>query len=198
MPATSVAFVQYLKKLGQNGCLHSDQSVLLMGLCGGLMPELMVGDGVIYQQCVGRSPTGLKTMVCDRSLTDWLDKKLAGQVVLVTAVTSDRGICCPTEKQQLAQETQAAVVDMEGFAAIQYLQEIGIQAATLRVISDACHHPIPDLSNVFNSDGALRPLALTSAMLRQPLAATHLIRGSLKGLSRMEAIARQLFSTANI
>jgi hypothetical protein len=62
----------------------------------------------------------------------------------------------------------------------------------IRVVSDDCFHDLPDLSAAFSPEGSLKPLPLAIGMARQPLAASRLIRGSLKGLSRLEKLSRQL------
>jgi hypothetical protein len=47
----------------------------------------------------------------------------------------------------------------------------------LRVVSDDSKHDIPNLTSAINSDGSLQPLPLAITMIRQPIAATRLIRG---------------------
>ncbi len=66
--------------------------------------------------------------------------------------------------------------------------------AILRVVSDDSLHDIPDVTSAINSDGSLQPLPLALALIRQPLSATWLIRGSLKGLKILERVAYCLAS----
>ncbi|MBG1270431.1 phosphorylase family protein, partial [Nostoc sp. WHI] len=113
---------------------------------------------------------------------------------LVKALTSDRVIWSAAEKRRLGETLAADVVDMEGFTALEFFNSAGVAVAILRVVSDDCHHDIPDLTPAINSDGSLRPLPLAMGLLRQPLAATRLIRGSLKALKMLKQVTNLLFS----
>lgn len=156
-----------------------------MGLCGSLTPRYHVGDVVLYESCIYQQ----QLQVCDRSLTTELHSTQS----LVKSLTSDRVICSATEKRYLGETLGADVVDMEGFAALKFFNHIGAAVAMLRVVSDDCHHDIPDLTAAINADGSLQPLPLALSLLRQPIAATHLIRGSLRGLKVLEELTTSLF-----
>ncbi len=169
------------------------QRVLVMGVCGGLVPGLTVRDRVLYQNCA--STTGDRApLECDRELTEQIYQLLMGEIKVVQAVTSDQVVATPADKQQLAHQFKADVVDMEGFPALSLLQSWGVSVAMIRVVSDDSQHAIPDLSSVFNENGSLRPLVLTRALLGQPIAGFRLIQGSLKGFQELQAITRSLFA----
>lgn len=191
---------------------HSDKQlnltelrVLVMGLCGSLHPRYQVGDAVLYQECVPsgvRATTGAQSALniqwCDRSLTHRLASRLAplhrSSSALVRAVTTHRVIHSAQEKQRLAQTHNAEVVDMEGFGVLKTLGKAGVAVAMLRVVSDNCEHDLPDLSAAFSPDGNLLPHQMAISMLRQPIAATRLIRGSLQGLAVLQNLTTTLFS----
>jgi hypothetical protein len=82
---------------------------------------------------------------------------------------------------------------MEGYAALQVLSELGIAVAMLRVISDDVRHNIPNLTNAFD-DGSLQTFPLAMGLLRQPIAATRLVSGSLRGLRVLQDLTTFLFS----
>ncbi len=172
---------------------HSQPSVLVMGLCGSLIPRYQVGDIVLYQDCVYQAASTSSLLCCDRTLTELLYERLQ-EISIVKALTSDRVVCSATEKRYLGEMSEADVVDMEGFAALEFFSQAGVAVAMLRVVSDNCYHDIPDLTPALSPDGSLQPLALTIAMLRQPIAATRLIRGSLRGLKVLEQVTALLFS----
>ena len=182
------AIAPYLESLQTAGCLVEGQRVLMMGLCGGLAANLVIGDAVLY----GKSATST-VQTGDRNLTIQLQSLL--NVPMVRGVTSDRVVSTVHDKQQLAIQFNADVVDMESAAALEILNAIGVSAAILRVVSDDCHHNIPNLSNAFDAEGSLQPVALAIALLRQPIAASHLIRGSLHGLKRLQDLTCRLFSS---
>lgn len=182
------AIAPYLESLQTAGCLVEGQWVLMMGLCGGLAANLVIGDAVLY----GKSATST-VQTGDRDLTAQIQSLL--DLPVVRGVTSDRVISTVHDKQQLAIQFNADVVDMESAAALEILNAIGVSTAILRVVSDDCHHNIPNLSNAFDAEGSLQPVALAIAMLRQPIAASHLIRGSLHGLKRLQDLTGRLFSS---
>jgi hypothetical protein len=167
--------------------------VLVMGLCGSLSPEYEVGDVVLYQDCTCSSNCLDNSLLClDNELTTSIQQHLKEKVSLVRALTSDRLIHEAREKLHLAQLYQASVVDMEGYAIVQTLQQQGIAVAMLRVVSDSTSHNIPDLSSAIAPDGTLQLLPLAIAMLRQPLAAIQLIKDGLKGLKVLAQITTEL------
>lgn len=192
VPAGPVPLARCLQTLWEAGVMTAGQRVLVMGVCGGLVPDLAVGDRVLYQNCASTTADGSR-LECDRALTEQLHQHLMGDIKVVQAVTSDRVIATPTDKQQLAQQFQADVVDMEGFPALSLLQSWGVAVAMVRVVSDDSQHTIPDLSSVFDEQGSLRPLVLIRALIRQPIAGFRLIQGSLRGFQELQTVTRRLF-----
>lgn len=171
------------------------KSLLVMGLGGSLSSQLAIGDVVLYQACVYHSSGA--TPVCrsfDGELTTLLHDKLKEGVSLVKGFTSDRIICSADEKRHLSQLHNTQVVDMEGFAALQVLSQAGLAVAMLRVISDDSRHNLPNLTGALTPEGALQPLPLAIAMIRQPIAATRLIRGAMQGLRVLQNVTMRLFS----
>jgi hypothetical protein len=164
--------------------------VLIMGLCGSLQSRYAVGEIVLYQGCIYQG----NFQECNRTFTAQIQSQISEKVSLVKALTSDRIISSTAEKRHLGETLGTDVVDMEGFAALEFFQTTGIAVAMLRVVSDDCNHDIPDLSTAINSEGMLQPLPLAIGLLRQPIAATRLIRGSLKGLKVLQQVTNLLFS----
>ncbi len=175
--------------------LNNPQSkVLVMGLCGSLQPRYQVGDIVLYTDCIYQQNTGeILASECDSTLTAFLQHDLQEKAAVVKALTSDRIISLHTEKRHLGQMLAADVVDMEGFAVLQFFQSAGLGVGMVRVVSDGCDRNLPNLNATLNSDGSLQPLSLAIAMLKQPFAATRLIRGALQGLQVLEEVTSCLF-----
>ncbi|MEA5620562.1 phosphorylase [Cronbergia sp. UHCC 0137] len=164
--------------------------VLLMGLCGSLSPNYTVGDLVLYQSCGYQG----NLQSCNSAFTSELHSLFADNVSFVKSLTSDRLIWSAAEKRDLGAKSGADVVDMEGFAFLEYFNSLTptVEVAILRVVSDDCHHDIPNLSSAISPDGALQPLPLAWGLIRQPLAATRLIRGSLRGLQALKKATNQI------
>jgi hypothetical protein len=189
IPVGSQAVSRYLEAC-QDKLWNAQAKVLVMGLCGSLRDRILVGDIVLYEECVYQT----KVQQCDRSFTAQLYAHLQEKVSLVKGLTSDRVVCSAIEKLHLGKTSGADVVDMEGFAALEFFQQAGVEVAMLRVVSDDSGHDIPDLTSAINSDGSLQPLPLAMSMIRQPIAATRLIRGSLQALKVLEEITAFLFA----
>ncbi|MBD0261650.1 MAG: phosphorylase [Tolypothrix sp. Co-bin9] len=190
IPIGSQALTTYLQSCQDKLWKAPDVKVLLMGLCGSLRDRFKVGDIVLYSECVYET----QVQQCDSSLTAQLYAHLQEKVSLVKGLTSDRVVCSAKEKLHLSEISKADVVDMEGFAALEFFHQAGVEVAMLRVVSDDSKHDIPDLTSAINSDGSLQALPLAISMIRQPIAATRLIRGSLQALKVLEEVTAFLFA----
>lgn len=180
----------------------TDQRVLLMGLAGSLTPEHSVGDVVIFESCLyianklqlnekelncERVKCDHEATPCDRYLTKLLQEKL--NLKSVKALTSDYLVHSAQDKQKLARQYQAEVVDMEGIAILDHFKSVAI----IRVISDNFNDNLPNLNPVINEDGKLENKQMLIAFLKQPLAAIKLIKSSLKALKVLEETASKIF-----
>lgn len=192
IPVGGQPAIRYLQTC-QDKLWNPQAKVLVMGLCGSLRDRFKVGDIVLYEECVYET----KVQQCDR-FTQELYAHLQEKVSLVKGLSCDRVICSAKEKLHLSETFKADVVDMEGFAANKFFQQAGVEVAMLRVVSDDSKHDIPDLTSAINSDGSLQPLPLAINMIRQPIAATRLIRGSLQALKVLEEVTAFLFAKQNV
>jgi len=169
--------------------------ILLMGLCGSLSPQLAVGDIVQYQTCAYMSnQTTALLRSCDDELTTVLRHKLGEEVSGVRGLTSDRIIVSAQEKRHLGQLYNSQVVDMEGFAVLEILSGAGVAVGMVRVVSDDADHNLPNLPSAISPEGSLQPLPLALGMMRQPIAASRLIRGAIHGLRVLQDVTIKLFS----
>lgn len=162
---------------------ESPAMILILGVCGGLRPDDRVGEVVVYTTCQDEAGQTY-------SLNQRLSAKLAPAWRRVKGITTAKTLSQAQEKQSLAARWGVEVVDMEGVPLLKALA--GMPVVMVRVISDGGDRDLPDLSQAFDSQGNLRPWPLTLAMLRNPLAAAHLIQGSLKALKVLEGIAPEI------
>ena len=195
IPVGSQPLTRFLQKWLAEGRLGDSQhQVLVMGLCGSLNKRYAVGEVVLYSDCiyqVNAATTSIKSS--DRNLTALLYSHLQQKAAFVNGLTSDRLIWSAQEKRRLAEQYNADVVDMEGFAIFDLLTQAGAAVSMVRVVSDDAQYNIPDLDSAISPNGYIQPLSLASKMLRQPIAATRLIRGSLQGLMVLQKSAKALF-----
>ena len=187
IPVGVKALTQYL----ENDFSLSPSRILIMGLCGSLSPKYKVGDVVLYENC----RYGGEVLECDRSFTSQLYNHLKTNIALVKSLTSDSVVYSASEKRRLAETYAAEVVDMEGFAALNVLSKRGISVAMLRVISDDSQHNIPNLNSAIDEKGNLQPLPLAREMITQPIAAFHLIKGSLTALKLLQQVSSEIALT---
>ena len=186
------ALESYLKERDwQSEARHN---ILVMGLCGSLSPQHQVGDVVLYRDCLFSRSSSLQPQYTDVKLTDFVYNRLQARTTLVTGLTSDRLIWSAQEKLDLGRRYPASVVDMEGFALLNFLQQKNLRVAMLRVVSDSASHDIPDLTGAIDSKGNLQTIPMTIALLKQPFAATRLITGAMKGLKILQQITTELIS----
>ena len=163
--------------------------VLIMGLCGSLSSQYNVGDFVLYQNC---SSLNRENVATEPKLNQLIMQKL-DRVSLVSGLMSDRIITTITEKQQLTQFA-ASVVDMESFAYLQLLQQKAIAVSILRVVSDDLKNNIPNLDPTIDELGNIESVAMTKAMLKQPIVSLKFIRNSLQSLQKLQQITTDLFA----
>ncbi|MCF4967755.1 phosphorylase family protein [Nostoc sp. CMAA1605] len=188
IPVGVQAVGEYLQQWSQTKDFENQvkAGILVVGLCGSLTQQYKVGDVVLYQNCLYQQ----QTLECSHIV----NLHMQSIVNVVKSWTSDRVICSATEKRYLGETMGVDVVDMEGFAVLDFFHHIGVEVAMLRVVSDDCNYDIPDISTAINSDGSLKPLSLAWKFIRQPIAANRLIRGSLQGLKVLEQTTELLFS----
>ncbi|BCX12373.1 MAG: hypothetical protein KatS3mg067_1311 [Thermosynechococcus sp.] len=162
---------------------ESPAMVLILGVCGGLRPEDRVGEVVVYTTCQDEA-----------GQTYFLDQRLLGKLEpswrRVKGITTAKALAKAQKKQALAARWGVEVVDMEGVPLLRALG--GMPVVMVRVISDGGDRDLPDLSQAYDSQGSLRPGALATAMLRNPLGAARLIQGSLKALKVLAGIAPEI------
>lgn len=179
------------QKFGQ----FKPKKVLIMGLCGSLSSEYAVGNAVLYQNCYEQ--TTQKNIATSQNLNQLISKKLLAQNnfnhYLVSGLTSDRVISTITKKKQLAHHFTTKVVDMESFAYLNLFQQTEIEATVLRVVSDDLKYNLPNLNQAISEQGNIKPVAMTKAMLKQPITSLRFIRASLKGLQKLQQITNTLF-----
>ncbi|MGB5975623.1 MAG: hypothetical protein WBG38_20015 [Nodosilinea sp.] len=166
---------------------------LIMGLGGRLSRRSGVGDVVLGQRCMtvaaGNTAENVQPQPCEQ-LTTWLQTRLS-MATVGTVVTCDRILTTAQDKAAIHSLTQGDVVDMESSAVLVALAAHPV--AILRVISDDYDQPLPDITAALGADGDLKPWPLALSFLKRPRAAIHLIRGSLRGLRRLQAVTSQLF-----
>ncbi len=194
IPATPTGVEQFLKtwQPQPNPLPNRPLRVLLVGLAGSLSSEYTIGDVVLGRDCI------FGFADCQQQPFHWqfaneLQNRLSSKPTLVSVFTSHRVISQAAEKQQLHQRYHCDVVDMEAGMVLQTLTARNMQVAMLRVIGDDCHQDLPDLTAAFDENGSLQAFPLAASLLRNPVAAWRLIRGSQRGLRVLADVMADLW-----
>ena len=162
------------------------QQVIVMGLCGSLNPQLKVGDVVLYDSCMYEA----QIFKCSPLfITLSINSAKSPVKSPVQALTSDRLIHLASEKQTLYKSTNCDVVDMEGYAVLEFFSKLNIPVSMIRVVSDDASHDLPNLKTAIDQNGNLKPLELAISFVKNPIAAIRLIRGSLKSLQILSQVS---------
>ncbi len=197
IPAGSLALADYLATLATTWQTRPS-AFLVMGVAGSLTETLPIGQAVLLDHCCSISPGSVQNwQSTDRHFTEFLQHRLrapptATLLPCVKGLTTPHVVTTAIAKQHLAQQSGAAVVEMENMTVLKFAQEHQIPIAMLRVVSDGVEHDLPDLSRVFDSVGNLKPFALARTFSQHPIAAGRLIRGSLIACGVLKQLAAQL------
>jgi nucleoside phosphorylase len=201
IPMGPVASANYLRKTIESGTFFKPASnILLIGLAGGLSPDLRAGDRVLIEECGSChqfdqfDQLSVRWLSFDHSLFNSLIQILPA-VKSGRLITTDSVVCESMDKLNLWRHSGADVVDMEGFIALKLLSESGHHVSILRVISDDSHHDLPDIESVVSASGSLVLLPLVLSFLRRPRVSIRFIGASLTGLFSLFVLTAQLFGS---
>jgi Phosphorylase superfamily len=179
------------------------KQVVVMGLCGGLVDGVKVGQVGWYGSCqlaTGRSapqPPILGEPEREKYFMSPQNWGLGG-LIQWKAVTTEQVISSEMEKRSLHATTGCDVVDMETFWMVEFMQQRGMSVMGLRVVSDGVRGDLPDLAQAFDSNGVLQPWALGRSFVRKPVAALRLVWGSIVALRKLEDCAAMLSESFTI
>lgn len=177
--------------------------VLLIGLAGGLQPELRTGTAVFYDTCFQlrenseTSDTG--GVYCDfkfsQKLHDLLEKS-GVEAVFGAGLTMDFMVTRASEKLEMGQSCGAAAVDMESYDIIRVAGDFGVPTVVLRVILDEAGQTTPDFNRAINADGSINTLRSLLAMLIRPKATISFLLSLLKSVAILRKVARLVIQSA--
>ncbi len=176
----------FAKRLAAHLAVTSYDALLVIGLAGGLDPQLKTGDAVIYDLCF-RAQSEAKesnskekrlvreenaSVVCDPDFSTRLFEKLraAGlQCVRGAGLTIKRVVTEAENKLALGARYGAAAVDMETYDVIAACARAGLPVATLRVVLDEASDDLPDFNRALGADGSTNVWRLLPALLARPM-----------------------------
>ncbi len=164
--------------------------VVSSGVCGGLAPDLSVGELVVPESVLGPGGERLNvTPTRHRQATE-----LAGAARGGTLVTSREVAATAEAKAALFASTGAVAVDLESAIILTHAGSAGCPTLVVRGVSDAAGDSVPlELIELMTPEGKLRPgraLALTVTrprLLPRALALSRATRLALTAVARVIA-----------
>ena len=156
--------------------------VLIIGLCGGLIPSLPERRIVAYTEC--RVTDAKKPLQCSGPIVDSLIDLLKESSIFcdrVVGITAPQIATTPDRRRTLAQHG-AAVVDMETYAILETAAAAGISAAALRVISDSFFRELPDFNRALRDDRTLDSWKALKVALGSPLRTAKMLAANKRAM----------------
>lgn len=161
-------------------------TALVLGLCGAVDPALRVGETVVYASIAD----GDDAIELDRELA--LSCAVLLGLAPLGAASVARVIGSVAAKAAIRAATGAAVIDMEAASLARALHRRGIRVAMVRVVSDDAQNVLPNLDNVYDATGALRPFALAASLARTPRRSYFFVARVLQSLRALRLTATRL------
>ena len=161
-------------------------AVLVVGLCGGLTPDLKEGDIIVYDACLSTVADG-RRLKCDADLTNSVVGVLNSSNIAhqqATGIMSSKFATKRAERSALA-TSGARVVDMESFAILDVANSAGVPAAVLRVVADSIDRVLPDLNSALNEGGGLDGRKALVVALRSPIATVRLLAANKRAMQHL-------------
>jgi adenosylhomocysteine nucleosidase len=145
--------------------------VISSGLAGALKEGLRPGDLIV--------PLKARTLRNDANAdSDLVLRERAiqqGALPIETLITVDRIVPTAEEKARLAFFGEA--VDMESAIIMSHFAAAAVPGVTIRAVSDAADEDLPiDFDRCLTPQGAIKPMSLINAIVRQPSKLPNLVR----------------------
>lgn len=171
------------------------QALVSFGICGGLVPQVKVGDIVLADSVHHhRGPYWATDRSWREDVLEALSEGPKHPRVHIGRVTGSAVmIDKPAAKRALAHACDAIAVDMESHAVAEVADRHGLPLLVVRSCSDIVDHPLPmEALSAVAPDGSVRVAAATTALAKKPWLIPPLVRLALhtrKALKTLERVA---------
>ena len=185
--------------------------LLIVGLAGGLDPQLKSGDTVIYDLCFSACFPSVTaktkeqynseqnaSIKCDVTLSQRLFEKLRAAAlpcVRGAGLTIERVVVEAENKLALRVEYGAAAVDMETYDVVDACIHAEVPTAALRVVLDEARDDLPDFNRALSADGSMNVWRLLPLLLAHPIITARFclnLRRAMQALKRAVSAALDL------
>lgn len=150
---------------------HSPDWVVSIGFAGSLVPEVRAGSIFVADEVLEADTK--KTLAIDLKMpADPANGLHTGRLVTTTHI-----VRLVSEKQALAEQSGAQVVDMESFAIAEVCRQREKKFLCVRVITDDTSADLPpEILTIFGKTGTLRAGAVAGAFFKRPSSVKDLWR----------------------
>lgn len=190
---------------------HHYDAVIVVGLAGGLDPQLRTGDAVIYDLCHDARrlfpPHAAKEKLPARDEIASIasDDKLSGLLLTKlqaagltcrrgAGVTVGRILVTAADKRALGAHYGAVAVDMETYDVLQVCAQQGVPATALRIVSDEAAMDLPDFNRAADAHGQLSSWRVAQVLLARPRVSLRFLRQLNPALRALRASLRALLA----
>jgi adenosylhomocysteine nucleosidase len=174
------------------------KALLSFGICGGLVPEVKVGDLVLAESVHHHRGQHWTT---DESWRQAVQQALAAdprarmRVHLGRLTGSPVIVDQPAAKRALAEKAKAIAVDMESHAVAEVAAELGLPLLVARTCSDAVGHRLPlEALDAVSADGSFSILPVTKRLARRPWLIPPLVRLALRTRGALKTLERVILA----
>ena len=122
--------------------------IIFGGFGGALISDLNVGDIILGESVISLKKNETKELYSDFSLTN--EDFLKGRIL-----TESRFINEPDQKKKLFEASNALVVDMETWGALEAARQSKTPVASVRAVSDESKEQLPDMAALYGANGEL-------------------------------------------
>ena len=173
----------------------------MLGLGGGLSPELKTGETILYDTCFLFRPeedtSEGEAQTTDFNLSSSLRQRLMSEgcpAVFAAGLTIDFMVTMPDEKLSMGESYGAAVVDMESYDVMAAASQLKIPVVVVRVILDEATQKTPDFNIGISDDGKMSDLKSAQAMMMRPFAAMIFLVSLKRSLQALRKVSRMVLA----
>ena len=186
--------ISYLRK-------QACDAVVVLGLGGGLSPDLKTGETILYDTCFLFRPhedtSEGEAQTTDFNLSSSLRQRLMSDgcpAVFAAGLTIDFMVTTPDEKLSMGESYGAAVVDMESYDVMAAASQLEVPIVVVRVILDEAKQKTPDFNIGISEDGKMSDAKSAQAMLMRPFAAVNFLLSLKNSMRALRKVSRMVLA----
>jgi adenosylhomocysteine nucleosidase len=168
----------------------SCKAIMSFGMCGGLRPDVLVGQTVIASYLV--DPHGA-TYVCDMYWRDRICTKTQHRTQLPYYSSGKFNEAnTPAQRAAIYTKTNAWCIDDESLFVAQFAMRREIPFIIARNVSDQWNDDVSITSDILDAQGRPKPMAVASALFKSPLSLIKIGMNYQRSQNALELFAKEI------